>query len=197
MVLVIDNYDSFTYNLVQYLAQCGQECHVVRNDQITLEEIHALKPGGILLSPGPATPKESGVCRDVCRAALAGDFHRTPVFGVCLGHQTLGDISGATVRRAERVMHGKTSQITHDGGGVFHGVPDPLLVTRYHSLVIDEATVPSSLIVTSKSLDDGEVMGVRHRDLPVEGVQFHPESVTSEHGMKIVQNFVRQVEESQ
>ena len=193
VVLVIDNYDSFTYNLVQYLAQCGQESHVVRNDQVTLGEIVELSPGGILLSPGPGTPQESGVCRDLCAAALREDLGPIPLFGVCLGHQTIGEVAGAVVRRAKTVMHGKTSLIEHDGHGVFQELPQPAKVTRYHSLVVEEATLPPAFVVTARSLDDGEVMGIRHKTLPIEGVQFHPESIMTEGGMLMVANFARQV----
>jgi anthranilate synthase/aminodeoxychorismate synthase-like glutamine amidotransferase len=192
MILVIDNYDSFTYNLVQYLAQAGAEVIVRRNDEITLDEVVALKPEGIMLSPGPCTPSEAGICRDISQAALAShpDLQRIPVFGVCLGHQTLGDLSGGHVRRAHRVMHGKSSLVEHDGKGVFAGMPNPFRAIRYHSLVVDEASIPEEFIVTARSTDDGEVQGMRHRDLPIEGVQFHPESIMTEQGMTIVENFV-------
>ncbi len=192
MILVIDNYDSFTYNLVQYLAQAGAEVIVRRNDEITLDEIAALKPEGIMLSPGPCTPSEAGICRDISQAALSShpDLKGIPVFGVCLGHQTLGDLSGGHVRRAHRVMHGKSSLVEHDGKGVFEGMPNPFRAIRYHSLVIDEASIPAEFLVTARSTDDGEVQGMRHRDLPIEGVQFHPESIMTEQGMTIVENFV-------
>ena len=192
MILVIDNYDSFTYNLVQYLAQAGAEVIVRRNDEITLDEIAALKPQGIMLSPGPCTPSEAGICRDISQAALAShpDLQGIPVFGVCLGHQTLGDLSGGYVRRAHRVMHGKSSLVEHDGKGVFAGMPNPFRAIRYHSLVVDEASIPEEFIVTARSTDDGEVQGMRHRDLPIEGVQFHPESIMTEQGLTIVENFV-------
>lgn len=192
MILVIDNYDSFTYNLVQYLAQAGAEVVVRRNDEITLDEIVALKPEGIMLSPGPCTPSEAGICRAISQAALAShpDLQGIPVFGVCLGHQTLGDLSGGHVRRAHRVMHGKSSLVAHDGKGVFTGMPNPFRAIRYHSLVVDEASIREEFIVTARSTDDGEVQGMRHRDLPIEGVQFHPESIMTEQGMTIVENFV-------
>ena len=194
MILVIDNYDSFTYNLVQYLAQAGAEVVVRRNDEITLDEIMAMNPQGIMLSPGPCTPSEAGVCRAVSQAALAAHpaLSGVPIFGVCLGHQTLGDLSGGEVRRAHKVMHGKSSLIEHDGKGLFAGMPNPFRAIRYHSLVVDEASIPEDFIVTARSADDNEVQGMRHKTLPIEGVQFHPESIMTEHGMTIVENFVRQ-----
>ncbi|MCX7799094.1 MAG: aminodeoxychorismate/anthranilate synthase component II [Fimbriimonadales bacterium] len=192
MILVIDNYDSFTYNLVQYLGVVGAEVSVHRNDQISLDEAIALKPDGILLSPGPCTPAQSGVCLDILRAAMEpGSGWRTPILGVCLGHQAIGLVAGAVVDRAKRIRHGKASPIRHTGVGVFEGLPNPFSAIRYHSLVILRETLPPSLEVTAESEDDGEIMGVRHRTLPIEGVQFHPESVLTEGGMDIVRNFVR------
>ncbi|MDI9636696.1 aminodeoxychorismate/anthranilate synthase component II [Kamptonema cortianum] len=193
MVLVIDNYDSFTYNLVQYLAQCDAEVVVKRNDEITLAEIVTLMPKGILLSPGPCTPKESGICRDVTSMALdpQGPLAGIPIFGVCLGHQTFGDVSGAVVRRAKTIMHGKTSEIEHDGKGLLAGLPNPATVVRYHSLVVDEDSLGDEWLVTARSLDDNEIMGMRHKNLPIEGVQFHPESILTESGMQIVRNFTQ------
>ncbi|MEI7575293.1 MAG: aminodeoxychorismate/anthranilate synthase component II [Armatimonadota bacterium] len=194
MILVIDNYDSFTYNLVQYLGQCGAEVVVYRNDQITLEEIVALKPSGILLSPGPCTPNESGICVDILRQALAGaPGFDVPVFGVCLGHQAIGFVTGATVNRANKTMHGKASMVSHDGIGLFEGMPNPFSAIRYHSLVVDRSTVPEGFVVTSRSNDDDEIMGLRHESLPIEGVQFHPESVLTEQGFKMVENFAKRV----
>jgi anthranilate synthase/aminodeoxychorismate synthase-like glutamine amidotransferase len=190
MVLVIDNYDSFTYNLVQYLGQCGAEVVVRRNDEIDLEEIERMRPDGILLSPGPCTPDQAGVCLDLAARALAGGWD-IPIFGVCLGHQTLGQASGGEVRRAGRVMHGKTSLVRHDGEGVFAGMPNPFRAVRYHSLVVTRASVPEGFRVTATAEDDGEVMGLRHESLPIEGVQFHPESVLTEEGFRIVANFAR------
>ncbi len=192
MVLVIDNFDSFTYNLVHYLGILGAEVLVKRNNEVSLGEIDDLNPVGILLSPGPCSPKESGVCRLVSDAALAGHYAKrgTPVFGVCLGHQTLGDLSGGYVRRAKTIMHGKASQVEHDGRGVFVGMPTPFSAVRYHSLVVDEEKMPDVFEVSARSLDDGEVQGIRHRELPIEGVQFHPESILTENGLRIVENFV-------
>jgi anthranilate synthase/aminodeoxychorismate synthase-like glutamine amidotransferase len=194
MILVIDNYDSFTYNLVQYLGQCGAEVVVYRNDQITLEEIVALRPAGILLSPGPCTPNESGICVDILRQALASvPGFDIPVFGVCLGHQAIGFVTGATVNRAHKTMHGKASMVSHDGLGLFEGMPNPFSAIRYHSLVVDRSTVPAGFVVTARSTDDDEIMGLRHESLPIEGVQFHPESVLTEQGFRMVENFAKRV----
>ena len=186
MILVIDNYDSFTYNLVQYIGQCGAEEQVWRNDKITLEEVRALKPDGILLSPGPCTPSESGICLDISRAALAGEM--PPLFGVCLGHQAIGYVSGATVRQAKTIMHGKMSLVKHRGQGVLHGLPSPLEAIRYHSLVVDGLS--DDFAITARSDDDDEIMALKHKTLPIEGVQFHPESVLTKNGIEIVRNFV-------
>jgi anthranilate synthase/aminodeoxychorismate synthase-like glutamine amidotransferase len=196
VILVIDNYDSFTYNLVQYVGEClkerpGVEIVVRRNDVITIEEIISLAPTGIMLSPGPCTPKESGVCLDVLRAALAGVI-TVPVFGVCLGHEAIGEVAGSKVVQAKKIMHGKASPIKHDGKGLFAGMPNPFSAIRYHSLVIDRNFVPDGFYVTATAEDDGEIMGVRHHSLPIEGVQFHPESILTEQGLRIVQNFVDQ-----
>lgn len=194
MILVIDNFDSFTYNLVQYLGQCGAEIVVRRNDEITLDSIRTLSPKGIMLSPGPCTPKESGICLDVLRAALSQQPGFTvPLFGVCLGHQAIGHVGGATVERAKNIMHGKASLVEHDGKGLFTGMPQPFSAIRYHSLVVRHDTVPEGFIVTAKSLDDHEIMGLRHESLPIEGVQFHPESILTEQGFRIVENFAKQV----
>lgn len=190
MILVIDNYDSFTYNLVQYVGQCGSAVKVWRNDEITLAEILSQGPDGILLSPGPCTPRESGVCLDVAKAALGGAF--PPVFGVCLGYQAIGLVAGANVRGAKTMMHGKASDIQHDGRGVFEGVPNPFRAIRYHSLVLDQ--IPEEFETTAHSLDDQEIMGIRHRSLPIEGVLFHPESILTDFGVRIVQNFVNKVQ---
>ncbi|MBS1704666.1 MAG: aminodeoxychorismate/anthranilate synthase component II [Armatimonadetes bacterium] len=196
MILVIDNFDSFTYNLVQYLGMCGAEITVRRNDAITLDEIRALQPDGIMLSPGPCTPKESGICLGILEAALSERFEelRVPIFGVCLGHQAIGEVSGAEVRRAPSIRHGKASMVEHDGKGFFHGIPSPISVIRYHSLIVRADSLPKDFVVTATSLDDHEVMGLRHNRLPIEGVQFHPESVLSEHGLEIIRNFVMQVD---
>jgi anthranilate synthase component 2 len=192
MLLMIDNYDSFTYNLVQYLGELGEEVRVVRNDQITPAEIAELHPERIVLSPGPCTPKEAGVSLAVIDA-FAG---KIPIFGVCLGHQSIGQAFGGHIVRAGQVMHGKTSAVHHHGQGVFAGLPNPLTVVRYHSLVIDKASIPDCLEVTAwtETPDGGldEIMGVRHKTLPVEGVQFHPESILTEHGHALLQNFLNQ-----
>ena len=184
-VLVIDNYDSFVYNLVQYLGELGAEPLVYRNDALTVDEALALEPDAVLLSPGPGRPEDAGI---LCEAipAFAG---RVPVFGVCLGHQAIGHVYGASVVRAPELMHGKTSMIEHRGVGVFTGLPSPLQATRYHSLVIDPATMPAELEVTARTAD-GIVMGVRHRTLAVEGVQFHPESILTTSGLKLIENFL-------
>jgi anthranilate synthase/aminodeoxychorismate synthase-like glutamine amidotransferase len=190
VILVVDNYDSFTYNLVQYLGQCGAEIVVRRNDEVTLQEIVAMKPDGVMLSPGPCTPAQSGVCLDISRAALSGALS-VPLFGVCLGHQAIGEVSGGTVARAAHIMHGKSSLVQHDGKGVFEGMPNPFRAIRYHSLVVTCETVPAGFVLTATAQDDGEIMGLRHVTLPIEGVQFHPESVLTEDGIRIVENFVR------
>ncbi len=195
MILVIDNFDSFTYNLVQYLGQCGAEVKVVRNDEITLAQVNEMNPDGIMLSPGPCTPAESGVCLEILEDAFTQKRSR-PIFAVCLGHQAIGLTTGSMIRRAKTMMHGKSSLVEHDGKGLFEGVPSPCSCIRYHSLVIEQSTLAADLEVTATSTDDGEIMGVRHKTLPIEGVQFHPESVLSDHGMKIVQNFVNQVKTS-
>ncbi len=184
-VLVIDNYDSFVYNLVQYLGELGAEPLVHRNDELPLEEIIALRPDAVLVSPGPGTPDDAGVSNDVIRT-FAG---QVPVLGVCLGHQCIGQVYGGQVVRAPQVMHGKTSLIRHEGAGVFAGLPDPLEATRYHSLVVDRASVPGVLEITAET-DDGIVMGLRHRELGVEGVQFHPESILTAGGHDLLRNFL-------
>ncbi|MBI4338029.1 MAG: aminodeoxychorismate/anthranilate synthase component II [Chloroflexi bacterium] len=184
-LVLIDNYDSFTYNLYQYLAELGAEVHVVRNDQATLEDIEALAPERIVVSPGPCTPREAGISNDVIRHFGP----RTPVLGVCLGHQCIGDAFGATVDRAGEIMHGKMSRIHHDGKGVFAGLPNPLEAIRYHSLVLYRETLPPELEVTAWT-ENGLVMGVRHRSYPVEGVQFHPESIMTKDGKALLRNFL-------
>jgi anthranilate synthase/aminodeoxychorismate synthase-like glutamine amidotransferase len=185
-VLVIDSYDSFVYNLVQYLGELGADPIVRRNDQITVDEAIEMAPDGVLLSPGPGRPEESGI---ICDAVGAFAAAGTPVLGVCLGHQAIGHVYGADVVRAPRLMHGKTSAIEHEGAGVFAGLPSPLTATRYHSLVLDPATVPDSLEVTARTAD-GIVMGVRHREFLVEGVQFHPESILTGCGHDLLKNFL-------
>ncbi len=184
-ILVIDSYDSFVYNLVQYLGELGAEPVVVRNDQLTVDEAVGMDPDGVLLSPGPGRPEDAGI---LCAAIPAFAERGTPVFGVCLGHQAIGHVYGASVVRAPALMHGKTSPVSHHGEGVFAGVPSPLTATRYHSLVLDPDTVPDCLHVTATA--DGIVMGVQHRSLPVEGVQFHPESILTEAGHTLVGNFL-------
>ena len=187
MLLMIDNYDSFTYNLVQYLGELGEEVVVYRNDEITLEQIAAIKPDRIVVSPGPCTPNEAGVSVPLIKQ-FAG---KIPILGVCLGHQSIGQAFGGKIIHAQQLMHGKTSQIHHHGDGVFNGLPNPYRATRYHSLVIERASLPACLAVTAWT-DDGEIMGVRHKTLPVEGVQFHPESILTEHGHALLENFTRQ-----
>jgi anthranilate synthase/aminodeoxychorismate synthase-like glutamine amidotransferase len=193
MILVIDNYDSFTYNLVQYLGECGAELEVFRNDKIDMEQIVGMRPDGIVLSPGPCTPRESGVCIGISQEAMREDseLKGVPIFGVCLGHQTIGEVAGGTVSRARKIMHGKTSVVEHDGKGLFEGMPKDFRAVRYHSLVVTTDTVPQGFVVTATSKDDGEVMGLRHKTLPIEGVQFHPESVLTQDGMTIVRNFAK------
>ena len=186
MVLVIDNYDSFTYNLVQYLGELKAELQVHRNDQITLDQIRALNPDRILVSPGPCSPREAGLSNDIIR-----EFGKSiPLFGVCLGHQCIGHTFGAKVVVNYRMMHGKTSLIKHNGRDLFEGMPNPFAATRYHSLVIQRDTLPDFLEITAET-DEGEVMGIRHRELPIWGVQFHPESILTESGRQIMRNFLR------
>lgn len=185
MLLMIDNYDSFTFNLVQYFGELGEEVRTFRNDEITIEQIEALKPDRICLSPGPCTPAEAGICIDVLKH-FAG---RIPMLGVCLGHQAIGAAFGGKVVRAQEIMHGKTSEITHTGGGIFRGLPSPFTVTRYHSLAIERESLPDCLEITAQTAD-GEIMGVRHKEYPIEGVQFHPESILSEHGHALLKNFL-------
>ena len=185
MLLMIDNYDSFTYNLVHYFAELGQVVDVIRNDALTVEQTAALQPDYIVLSPGPCTPNEAGICVPVLEQ-LAG---RVPIFGVCLGHQSIGQAFGGSVIRAKTIMHGKTSTIATTGAGVFAGLPERFLVNRYHALAIDRATCPSELVVTARS-EDGEIMGVRHKHMAIEGVQFHPESILTEHGHAMLKNFL-------
>ena len=189
MVFVLDNYDSFTYNLVQYLGQLGAEVEVRRNDELTVEEVEALKPERILLSPGPCTPGEAGILVPLIRH-MAG---KVPLLGVCLGHQAIGEAFGGRVIRAPHLMHGKTSTITHDGAGVFAGLPTPLTCTRYHSLIVEEKSLPKELTITARTEENSSgsvIMGLRHTSLPVEGVQFHPESVLTEGGLQMIRNFM-------
>ena len=185
MLVLIDNYDSFTYNLVQYLGELGAEVSVFRNDEITVEQVEALGPSHIVLSPGPCTPNEAGITLPVIER-MAG---KVPLLGVCLGHQAIGQAFGGKVVRAGQVMHGKTSRIRHDGKGVFRDLADDFVATRYHSLVVEAASLPGCLEASARS-EDGEIMGLRHRELAVEGVQFHPEALLTEHGHKMLQNFL-------
>jgi len=186
LVLVIDNYDSFTYNLVQYLGELGEDVMVRRNDEITLAEIAPLSPVAVVLSPGPGTPSDAGICRDL----LVELGPTIPILGVCLGHQCLGEAFGGTVRRASQVMHGKVSRVTHAEQSVFRGIPSPFAATRYHSLVVDRENLPADLEVTAWT-DDGTVMGLRHRQYPLAGVQFHPEAILTEHGHELLANFLQ------
>ncbi len=186
MILVIDNYDSFTYNLVQYLGELGEEIVVKRNDEIDLEGIAAMKPDHILISPGPCSPNEAGIS-----LALIDRFKgEIPIFGVCLGHQAIGQAFGGDVVRADNLMHGKTSEMLHEGKGVFAGVPSPFTATRYHSLIVKRETLPDCLEITAET-EAGEIMGLRHKEYAIEGVQFHPESIITEHGLTLLKNFLR------
>ena len=186
MLLMIDNYDSFTFNLVQYLGELGAEVKVVRNDELGVREVEALAPSHVVLSPGPCTPNEAGITLDAI-ARLAG---RVPILGVCLGHQAIGQAFGGKVVRARQVMHGKVSTIQHDGRGVFARIEDNFVATRYHSLVVERDSLPACLEVSAQS-EDGEIMGLRHRSLAVEGVQFHPEALLTEHGHRMLENFLK------
>ncbi|CEH27812.1 anthranilate synthase [Aneurinibacillus migulanus] len=185
MIVMIDNYDSFTYNLVQYLGEMGEELHVVRNDQLTCDEIADLAPSYLMISPGPCTPNEAGISLEAIER-FAG---KIPIFGVCLGHQSIAQVFGGNVIRAQRLMHGKTSQVFHNGEGVFAGLPNPFRATRYHSLIVERESLPDCLEITAETAE-GEIMALRHRELPVEGVQFHPESIMTEHGKQLLRNFL-------
>jgi len=185
MITLIDNYDSFTYNLVHYIGELGGECDVVRNDKISVDEVIERAPRAVMLSPGPCTPNEAGICLELVKKC-AGKF---PIFGVCLGHQTIGQVFGGKVIRAPLLMHGKTSSITHEEQGVFKGLPSPFTATRYHSLIVDQASLPDCLDITAFS-DDGLIMGLQHKDHPIYGVQFHPESIASDWGHQILANFL-------
>ena len=183
--LMIDNYDSFTYNIVQYFGELGEDVRTVRNDEVTVQEIAAMKPDRICISPGPKAPSDAGVSVDVIKE-FGG---KLPILGVCLGHQAIGEAFGGKIIRAKQVMHGKTSMIAHTGEGVFNGIPSPFTVIRYHSLAIERASLPACLEVTAWT-DDGEIMGVRHKEFDIQGVQFHPESILSEHGHALFKNFL-------
>ncbi len=185
MILVIDNYDSFTYNLVQYLGELGEEIVVYRNDEVTISEIEILNPNHILISPGPCTPNEAGISLE-----LIHNFKgKIPIFGVCLGHQAIGQAFGGDVIRAEKLMHGKTSPILNDGKTIFEGLPSPFTATRYHSLIVRRDTLPNCLEISAETTE-GEIMAFRHKQFPIEGVQFHPESIITDHGLKILSNFL-------
>jgi len=186
MILMIDNYDSFTFNIVQYLGQMGEDVQVYRNDKISLDEIKKLKPQAIFLSPGPCSPREAGITVDVIR-----EFHQTlPIMGICLGHQSIGYAFGGDIVRADRIMHGKVSPVSHDGKTIFTGLPDPFTAGRYHSLVVRPETLPDCLEVSAQTAE-GEIMGLRHKEYPVEGIQFHPESVLTPQGKRIIRNFLK------
>ena len=187
MLLMIDNYDSFTYNLVQYLGELGERVTVYRNDQITLNDVDALAPSHVVISPGPCTPNEAGISVDLVREY--GDS--IPILGVCLGHQSIAQAYGGDIVRAPTLMHGKTSMIEHEGEGIFNELPSPFQATRYHSLVVDESTLPECFMVTARA-DDGQIMGIAHREDPVVGVQFHPESILTQYGHKMLHNFLQQ-----
>jgi anthranilate synthase component 2 len=192
MVFVLDNYDSFTYNLVQYIGELGEEVVVRRNDELTPEEIVALKPTRILLSPGPCTPQEAGILIPLIQhLAALPDARQIPVLGVCLGHQAIGAAFGGEVIRAPKLMHGKTSEITHDGRTIFQGLPAPMTCTRYHSLIVREDSVPDTLEISARA-GESTIMGLRHKTLLIEGVQFHPESVLTDHGKQLIANFLKQ-----
>jgi len=186
MILLLDNYDSFTYNLAQYLGQMGQELEVRRNDEITLDDVAALHPNRIVISPGPCTPKEAGISVPLIQR-FAGEV---PILGVCLGHQAIGAAFGGNVIRAQTIMHGKTSEIRHDDKTIFEKLPNPFIATRYHSLIVERESLPDELAISAET-DDGTIMGLRHKSLPVEGVQFHPESVLTSAGYHLLENFLR------
>jgi anthranilate synthase/aminodeoxychorismate synthase-like glutamine amidotransferase len=190
MILMIDNYDSFTYNLVQYIGQLGGDVVVHRNDKIAIDEIQGMKPDAICLSPGPCTPKEAGICIEVIKQL----YSTIPILGVCLGHQAIGYAFGAEVVRAERIMHGKTSQITNDGRTIFQGLPNPFVAGRYHSLLVERNSLPDCLEISAET-EQGEIMGIRHKEYPVEGIQFHPESVLTPNGKRILKNFLAMIDE--
>jgi len=189
MLLMIDNYDSFTYNLVQYLSEIGQEVKVYRNDKITIEEVNKFNPKYIVISPGPCTPNEAGISLELINSFKG----KVPILGVCLGHQSIGQAFGGKIIHAQTIMHGKTSQIFHENTGVFNGIKSPFTATRYHSLVIDKKSLPDCFDITAWT-DDNEIMGIKHKDLPIEGVQFHPESILSEYGHDLLKNFLDQNE---
>lgn len=185
MILVIDNYDSFTYNLVHYLGEIGEELEVYRNDRISIEQIEALAPDSILISPGPCTPNEAGISLSIIEHFKS----RIPILGVCLGHQSIAQAFGGKVVRANKLMHGKTSPILHDGNTIYEGIPSPFTATRYHSLIVDRPSLPDCLVISAET-EEGEIMGLRHKEYPIEGVQFHPESILTEHGHALLRNYI-------
>jgi anthranilate synthase/aminodeoxychorismate synthase-like glutamine amidotransferase len=190
MVFVLDNYDSFTYNLVQYMGELGAEMIVRRNDELTPAEVEALQPDRILISPGPCTPQDAGISMDLIKHFAKSEW-RVPILGVCLGHQAIGAAFGGEVVRAPKLMHGKTSEVEHDGKTIFAGIPSTMTCTRYHSLIVSEKGLPKELEISARTADGETIMGLRHRELPIEGVQFHPESVLTVHGKQIIQNFLK------
>jgi anthranilate synthase/aminodeoxychorismate synthase-like glutamine amidotransferase len=190
MVFVLDNYDSFTYNLVQYMGELGAEMVIRRNDELTPAEVEALNPDRILISPGPCTPEDAGISIDLIRH-FAKSGKRVPILGVCLGHQAIGAAFGGDVIRAPKLMHGKTSEIQHDGKTIFAGIPEKMTCTRYHSLIVSDKRFPEELEVSARTVDGETIMAVRHRELPIEGVQFHPESVLTTHGKQLIENFLK------
>jgi anthranilate synthase/aminodeoxychorismate synthase-like glutamine amidotransferase len=190
MVFVLDNYDSFTYNLVQYMGELGAEMVIRRNDEMTPAEVEELRPDRILISPGPCTPQDAGISIELIRH-FAKAKRRVPILGVCLGHQAIGAAFGGNVVRAPKLMHGKTSEVEHDGRTIFKGIPSPMTCTRYHSLIVSEVGLPKELEVSARTADGETIMALRHRELPIEGVQFHPESVLTVHGKQIIQNFLK------
>ncbi len=192
MLLLIDNYDSFTYNLVHYFGELGEDVHVKRNDELTVAEAMAMKPSAILLSPGPCDPNQAGICLGLIEAAAV---NRTPLMGVCLGHQSIGQAFGGKVVRSDQIIHGKVGEIVHNGKGVFADLPSPFKATRYHSLTVERSSLPDCLEITAE-VADGTIMGVQHRELPIHGVQFHPESIATEHGHKMLQNFLNSAKET-
>ena|ERR1700722_19997957 len=190
MVFVLDNYDSFTYNLVQYMGELGAEMVIRRNDELTPAEVEALHPERILISPGPCTPQDAGISIDLIKHFSTGG-RQVPILGVCLGHQAIGAAFGGNVIRAPKLMHGKTSEITHDGKTIFDGIPSTMTCTRYHSLIVSDKDLPEELTVSARTTDGETIMALRHRELPIEGVQFHPESVLTVHGKEIIRNFLK------
>lgn len=189
MILLLDNYDSFTYNLYQYLCELGEEVKVFRNDRITIDEIRRLKPEAIVLSPGPGVPEDAGISIETVKTF----YRQIPLLGVCLGHQAIAAAFGAGITKAKEIKHGKTSLVRHDGKGIFSGLPDPVEVMRYHSLVVDRTKIPEVLEVVAESLDDGEIMAIQHQSAPCFGVQFHPESIGTETGKQMLENFLREI----